>query len=236
MFTGIVQARGRVVSLTPTDTGSRLIVEHDGLTTPVHRGDSVSVSGVCLTATPGSDPAPGSSPTPGSTQLAFDVVPQTLRLTTLGRLQPGDPVNLEPALLAGQPLGGHLVQGHIDGLAEVVNVDQTAGQWRVTLRPPADLMDYLTPKGSVTLDGVSLTLAAVGDDTFDVALIPETLDRTTFRDRQIGSHVNLEADQIAKTVIHWLTRRRSTNTPPDSITMDLLHQTGFLRTGRFSDQ
>ncbi len=217
MFTGIVQARGRVVSLTPTDTGTRLTVEHDGLTTPVHRGDSVSVSGVCLTAV---DPSPQ--------RLSFDVVPQTLRLTTLNNLQPGDPVNLEPALQAGQPLGGHLVQGHVDGLAEVVALDQAAGQWRITLRPPADLMDYFTPKGSVTLDGVSLTLAAVGDDTFDIALIPETLNRTTLRDRQVGSHLNLEADQIAKTVIHWLTRRRSTGTPPDPITMDLLHQTGFV--------
>ena len=217
MFTGIVQARGRVVSLTPADTGSRLVVDHDGLATPVHRGDSVSVSGVCLTATDPSDH-----------QFAFDVIPQTLRLTTLGRVQPGDPVNLEPALLAGQPLGGHLVQGHVDGLAEVVALDQTSGQWRITLRPQAELMDYFTPKGSVTLDGVSLTLAAVGDDTFDVALIPETLDRTTLRDRQVGSHLNLEADQIAKTIIRWLTRRRSTGTRPEPVTMDLLHQTGFI--------
>ena len=216
MFTGIVQTRGRVVSMNPTDAGQRLVIDHDGLDTKVRQGDSVSVSGVCLTAIDPSDH-----------QLVFDVVPQTLRLTTLGRLQPGDPVNLEPALLAGQPLGGHLVQGHVDGLAEVVALDQTDGQWRITLRPPADLMDYFTPKGSVTLDGVSLTLAAVGDDTFDVALIPETLDRTTLRDRQVGSHLNLEADQIAKTVIHWLTRRRSTDTPPDPITMDLLRQTGF---------
>ena len=217
MFTGIVQARGRVVSLTPSDTGSRLTVEHDGLTTPVHRGDSVSVSGVCLTAVE-----------PTDHRLAFDVVPQTLRLTTLGRLQTGDPVNLEPALLAGQPLGGHLVQGHVDGLAEVVALDRTDGQWRITLRPPPDLMDYFTPKGSVTLDGVSLTLAAVGDDTFDVALIPETLDRTTLRDRHVGSHLNLEADQIAKTIIHWLTRPQSTNALIEPITMDLLRQTGFV--------
>lgn len=172
-------------------------------------GESISVGGVCLTLA--HDPAEHGG------LLAFDAVPETLRRTSLGRAAPGSRVNLERSVTPSTLLGGHVVQGHVDGLAEVLSVQQ-GDDWRVRLRPSplpdANPMEYLVPKGSVTLDGVSLTVAAVGSDGgssegslpqwFEVALIPVTLDRTTLSDLRPGQHVNVEYDAMAKTIVHWL--------------------------------
>ena len=223
MFTGLVQSMSRLVSLEPTPAGRRLVVERGSLTTPVAHGDSVCVSGVCLTAVDLTD-----------TTLGFDVVSETLEKTMLGELQAGDAVNLEPAVTPQQPLGGHFMQGHVDGVGHVTAVRDDPEQWRLTVRPPAELVDYLVPKGSVAIDGVSLTLAAVHDDgSFDVALIPETLARTTLGTARPGDRVNLEADILSKTVVHWLertTRRGGAEgaAADAGVTMKLLRDAGFI--------
>lgn len=219
MFTGIVQTQGKLLSLQPNDFGVRLLVDCSGLTTPVAHGDSVCVSGVCLTAVEITDDT-----------LGFDVIAETLSKTKLGDLVEGDAVNLEPAVTPNQPLGGHFMQGHVDGVGEVVRVVDTAQQWRTTVRPPAEMMGYIVPKGSVAIDGVSLTIASVnGDDTFDVALIPETLSATTLGGSREGARVNLEADVLAKTVVHWLQRVALSDAEPKTqgVTMRKLIDAGF---------
>jgi riboflavin synthase len=150
-------------------------------------GDSVSVNGVCLTAAAVADGA-----------FEADVMNQTLSLTALGRLEVGDRVNLEPALRAGEPLGGHLVQGHVDGTGRVamMSVDGIARRLRILL--PAELRRYVAERGSVAIDGVSLTIAAVLPDGIEVALIPETLERTTLGGVEEGSELNVEVDVVAR--------------------------------------
>jgi riboflavin synthase len=141
--------------------------------------------------------------------LAFDVVAQTLALTTLGGLAPGQRVHLEPSATLATLLGGHLVQGHVDGVGTVASV-RTSGEWRARITPPAHLMEYLAPQGSIAVQGVSLTLAAIApprEAWFEIALIPTTLAKTTLGELRGGSRVNLECDVIAKHVVHWLKRR-----------------------------
>ncbi len=200
MFTGIIEHVGEVVSVAPTNAGRRLTVRSDigaGLTRPPRAGDSVCVSGCCLTLV--CDPSGG--------VLAFDVIPETLAKTTIGTWTGGRRVHLELAATVGTPLGGHFVQGHVDGVGRVLSV-QTAGEWRIRIEPPESARECLVPKGSVAVDGVSLTLAAVDDAGawFEVALIPTTLERTTLGELAPGSFVNIEADMIAKTAAS-VTRR-----------------------------
>ena len=234
MFTGIVQAVGRVLSCDATPTGRRLVVD-PGTPIPLRPGDSLCVSGVCLTLVGRDEGTKGrrdegtqgrrdEGEATGSESsslrpcvplsLAFDVVTETLDRTTLGQLTPGSPVNLEPAVTPSQPLGGHFMQGHVDGVAEVVDVQRDPAHWRLTLRPPGDLMRYMIPKGGLAVDGVSLTLAAVHPDTLDLALIPTTLERTTLGELQPGNRVNLEADILVKTVITTLERQTLPTAPP----------------------
>lgn len=156
-------------------------------------GDSISVNGCCLTVAS------------AGPEVAFDVIPETLAKTTLGSLAAGETVNLEHAVTASTLMGGHFVQGHVDGVGKVLSV-QTKGEWRVRIQPPADLMPFMAPKGSVCVEGVSLTLAAVDPASgwFEVALIPTTLELTTLGSLKAGSAVNLEADMLAKTVVNYL--------------------------------
>jgi riboflavin synthase len=185
MFTGLVREVGEVESVDRGDDGARLRVRADlsGELTP---GDSVAVSGVCLTVAGRGDGA-----------FEADVMNQTLALTTLGERGEGDGVNLEPALRAGEPMGGHLVQGHVDGVGEVVANVQDGFARRLRIAVPSDQRRYLAERGSVTVDGVSLTVAAITDDGFEVSLIPETLERTTLAG---ASRVNLELDIVARYV------------------------------------
>jgi riboflavin synthase len=188
MFTGIVAAIGRISSMEPRGGDLRL-----GFTVPASLlegtrvGDSVSVSGVCLTVV-----------ACGDAHFAADLSRETLARTTLGALRVGDGVNLELALRLSDRLGGHLVSGHVDGLGEVVAVVADARAQRWTFRAPPDLMRYVAPKGSITIDGVSLTVNAVDGDRFEVALIPHTLAVTTFGERALGAAVNLEVDLLAR--------------------------------------
>ncbi|HEY4413528.1 MAG TPA: riboflavin synthase [Gaiellaceae bacterium] len=177
MFTGIVRERGRIVSF----DGSRLVVEAPGTSADV--GDSVAISGVCLTVV-------------GTAPLAFDVVGETLERTTLGRKEAGDEVNVEPALRAGEPLGGHIVQGHVDGVGTLRGREDGL-TW---FDAPPEIVRYCVEKGSVAVDGTSLTVAGLDDDGFAVALVPHTLEATTLGALEPGDPVNLEVDVLAKYV------------------------------------
>jgi riboflavin synthase len=186
VFTGIVEERGRV----ETTGGGRLVVEADTVVRDSDVGASVSVNGVCLTVVERTD-----------TSLRFDLSEQTLERTCLGDLRPGDPVNLERPVTLVARLGGHLVQGHVDGVGQVtrVKVDGSGGA-RVSIRLPGELSRYVVERGSIAIDGVSLTIAAVDDDEITVALIPHTLAVTTLGLAAPGRRLNVEADVIARYV------------------------------------
>ncbi|MGH3729554.1 MAG: riboflavin synthase [Micromonosporaceae bacterium] len=190
MFTGIVEELGEVVRREPTSTGARLTINGPLVISDAENGDSIAVNGVCLTVA-GQDRHAAS--------FVADLMTETLDRTTLGQLGVGDQVNLERAATLGTRLGGHLVQGHIDGVGSVTG--RTAGERvDITVGVPAGLTRYLVEKGSITVDGVSLTVVSVGDTWFSVSLIPTTLRETTFGTRAVGDHVNLEVDVIAKYV------------------------------------
>jgi riboflavin synthase len=186
MFTGIVREVGEVEAMERTEAGARLRVRA-ALAAEVAEGDSVSVSGACLTVAAASD---------GS--LEADVMNQTLSLTTLGLLGIGRRVNLEPSVRAGEPLGGHLVQGHVDGTGTVEEVRDDGFARRLRVAMPAGLRRYVVEHGSIAVDGVSLTVAGLTEDGFEVSLIPETLERTTLGGLAEGAAVNLEVDLIAR--------------------------------------
>jgi riboflavin synthase len=190
MFTGLVEALGQVVELARADEGRRLVLRVPAeLADETAVGDSVAVSGVCLTAVV-AEPA----------RLVFDLAEETLRVTTLGGLRPGDSVNLERPLRLGTRLGGHLVLGHVDGVGRVTRVEPEGAGRRLHVEVPPALRPLLIPKGSVAVDGVSLTVAALGATEFAVALIPHTLAVTTLGDRPAGARVNLEMDVLGKYV------------------------------------
>ena len=189
MFTGIVEELGTIASVEGDDGGLQLQIEAPALAPLSRIGDSINVSGCCLTVVA----------VRGST-LAFEVVPESLRRTALGGLGPGAPVNLEDALRAGEPYGGHIVQGHVDGVGELAERrEEGIGLWLRFLAPD-NVQRYLIEKGSVTVAGVSLTVAELYDDGFAVAIVPHTLQVTTFGTLAVGDAVNLEADMIARYV------------------------------------
>lgn len=183
---------GIVRAVEPGPGGVRLAIEAGAWDYRPRLGDSIAVSGCCLTLAADSDGL-----------MRFDVVRETLGKTTLGALMAGSRVNLERSLAVGDLMGGHIVQGHVDGVGTVEGV-QAGADWRVRIKPPATLMRYMAPKGSVCLDGVALTLASVAGGSIEVALIPTTLDKTMLRDWRVGAGVNVEADAMAKTVVNYL--------------------------------
>ena len=186
MFTGLISEIGTVESIERGDSGARLRIAA-GLGAGLEPGDSVSVAGACLTAV---DPDPGG--------FAADVMNQTLELTALGRLEPGTAVNLEPAVRASDRLGGHIVQGHVDATGTVVGVAEDGFARRVRIELPAGLERYVVERGSIALNGVSLTVAGTEGRIVEVSLIPETLERTTFGTVAAGDPVNVEVDVIAR--------------------------------------
>jgi riboflavin synthase alpha subunit len=195
VFTGIVRERGRIVSRNGGPDGAELVVEAPQTAAGIHLGDSVAVDGVCLTATDVSDG-----------RLGFHAVAETLRRSTLAALAPGAQVNVEPALKAGEPLGGHYVQGHVDGVGRVARAEPEGDGKRLRLEVPPELLRYCVPKGSIAVAGVSLTIAALDDEGFEVALVPHTLAATTLGELTSGDHVNLEVDVLAKYVERLLPR------------------------------
>ncbi|MGH8298168.1 MAG: riboflavin synthase [Steroidobacteraceae bacterium] len=190
MFTGIVQDVGRVISLDERGGDVRLLIAFDRLDpSGINVGDSICVQGCCLTAVELRDRT-----------FAADVSRETLSLTTLGDLTPGSPVNLEPSLRAGDPLGGHLVSGHIDGVGEIVAIGGDARSTKIEISVPVALSRHIARKGSVAIDGVSLTVNDVLGATFGINLIPHTQSVTTLGALRVGTRVNVEVDQIARYV------------------------------------
>jgi riboflavin synthase len=198
MFTGLVQQVGRLRSVERAGAGAQIVVEAT-LAGELEPGDSVLVNGVCLTATTARD-----------TSFGADLSPETLRRTSLGELEAGDAVNLELPLRLQDRLGGHLVQGHVDAVAEVRSVSGNGASSDLRLAAPPDVLRYVVEKGSVTLDGVSLTVTDVNESGFGVSLIPETLQRTNFGGTTPGRMVNLEVDVLAK-YVEKLMERSNTN-------------------------
>jgi len=194
VFTGLVADLGTVGAVEATPDGVRLTLR-TGLAGEVGEGDSLAVNGVCLTATRIEDDS-----------VAADVMHETLRRSSLGAVTAGTRVNVELALRAGDRLGGHVVQGHVDGLGEVAGTEQEGFARLVTIRAAADLLRYVVEKGSIAVDGVSLTVARVDDDALAVSLIPETLERTNLGAAAPGTPVNLEVDVLAKYVEKLCTR------------------------------
>lgn len=185
MFTGLVEATGRVASITPQEGGVRLRVTAP--LGPLTIGESVSVSGACVTVVAAAPDA-----------FEADLTSETLERTTLGRLAPGSRVNLERAVVAGARLGGHLVQGHVDGRARVRSLTPEGEARRVEVECPRELSHYVAEKGSVALDGVSLTVNAVGENVFSLMLIPHTLAVTTLGELAVGTELNVEVDLVAR--------------------------------------
>lgn len=189
MFTGIVETMGVVSDVSEDDGGRRLSIVADAITADLDVGDSVAVHGACLTAT-------------GVEETGFTtfLVSETLRRTSLGELRVGDRVNLERAMPANGRFDGHIVQGHVDGVGTVHSIRPDGQGRRLSIRCPEHLLRYVVEKGSVTINGVSLTVASVDGDKFDIALIPHTLESTTFGDMEAPAPVNLEVDILAKYV------------------------------------
>ncbi|MEI8105574.1 MAG: riboflavin synthase [Actinomycetes bacterium] len=196
MFTGIVREVGHVVGLVGANDGMRIEVEAPETAPLTALGDSVSINGCCLTVV-----------AVGAGRFAFEAVPETLAKTSLDRLAAGSRVNVEPALRAGEPLGGHYVQGHVDGIGSVRSVVPEGDGRRLTVDAPDEILRYVVSKGSIAVEGTSLTVAAVDESGFALALIPHTISATTLGDLKAGDTVNLEADVLAKYVERLLPGR-----------------------------
>jgi len=193
MFTGIIHKTARVVAVSDHSGGRRLILSSPWAD---HKhGESTAVNGVCLTV---------AEITSGT--LAFDVIKETLDKTNLGLLEVGEDVHVERSLRVGDPIDGHFVQGHVDGTGRLVHLRHDGEETRLRIEAPSQLAKYLVPKGSIAIDGVSLTLAAVDGNAFEVALIPTTLRLTTLGRHGVGYPFNLECDTMAKTIVSYLER------------------------------
>lgn len=216
MFTGIVETVGRVAEVTPAGQAVRLVISAPELFADVALGESIAVNGVCLTVA-------GISPR----GVRFDVVPETVQRTDLRELRPGDRVNLERALRPGDRLGGHFVQGHVDAVGTVRSIERAGAAYLLRVQAPPAVTDYLVEKGSVAIDGVSLTVVDVDAEGFSVALIPHTLATTTLGQRQPGDRVNLEADILGKYVARQLRLRTAARPPAEEPLLRLLQEEGY---------
>lgn len=221
MFTGIIQSVGEVLSLEPRGGDVRITLATGKLlTSGVVLGDSIAVNGVCLTAVD-----------LGSGRFAADVSRETLSLTTLGALRTGSPVNLEKALTLSTPLGGHLVSGHVDGVGEVVERREDARSWRLAIQAPAELARYIAHKGSIAVDGVSLTVNVVQGARFELNIVPHTLEETIIRHYRPGTRVNLEVDLIARYLERLVLGERAADprASASGVTTAFLAEHGFLK-------
>lgn len=206
MFTGIVEEIGTVLK-----PKAPLIVKVSKILEDIHIGDSIAVNGVCLTVT-----------TYTGDSITLDVMNETYSKTNLGKLKTGDSVNIERAMSANGRFGGHIVSGHIDGTGTLSNItDDGIAKW-LTITAKKDLLNYIIMKGSVTLDGVSLTVAYVDNSSFKVSLIPHTQSETTLLSKGIGSSINIENDIVGKYIEHFTLKKNESN-----ITLDFLRENGF---------
>ena len=197
MFTGLIQAVGRVAAIEHHESSARLVISSSDIAQQIAQGDSVSVNGVCLTVV-----------SFDKTNFAVDVMVQTLNLTTTGSLEVGSAVNLELATRTADRLGGHIVQGHVDGIAKVAAISADSQWTRMDLAIPKDLMKYVVAQGSICLEGVSLTVGELNDAANQVSvwLIPETLAKTNLSTKSVGDNLNIEVDVLAKYVERLIAR------------------------------
>ncbi|MGQ9831631.1 MAG: riboflavin synthase [Thermochromatium sp.] len=219
MFTGIIRAVGLIQRLEPSGGDLRLSVDAGKLSLDtVAPGDSIAVNGVCLTVV-------------ALTERGFvtDVSRETLGLTTLGALQPGARVNLEPALTLSTPLGGHLVSGHVDGVGTILARHEDARSWRLRIQAPDALARYIAHKGSIGIDGVSLTVNRVEGAMFELNIVPHTLRETIISDYRPGTRVNLEVDLIARYLERLLLGERAANPQASGLTLQFLAEHGFIK-------
>jgi riboflavin synthase len=214
VFTGIIQEVGSMIAVEKQEEAMQLTIASEKLTKDMHIGDSISVNGVCLTVT---------AFTPHSFQV--DVMPETFRSSTLSGLRSSDAVNLEPALQPAGRLGGHFVSGHVDTNGTVTSIREEANARYIDISVGEGLQ-YLMTKGSISVDGVSLTVFEVGEDRFTISLIPETRHATILGDKQVGDSVNLEFDQLAKYMERLLNHQKTAE--PAGISRETLEQNGFL--------
>lgn len=222
MFTGIIEETGRVRSVEKRGEGARIAVAARIVTADTRDGDSIAVNGVCLTAT---EVRPDSFVADGSRE--------TLQRSTLGLLRVGAAVNLERAVTPATRLGGHIVQGHVDARARFLSAEDHGGSWTVRIGYPADIARYLVFKGSVAVEGISLTIAALADDYFEIAVIPKTWEVTNLSHLRAGDHVNIEVDVIAKYIERMLTVGRGATeespggTATSELTLEKLARLGY---------
>ena len=216
MFTGIIEAIGKVKRVEPVGGDMRLSIDVGSLDMgDVNLGDSIAVNGVCLTAVEFD-----------KSSFVADVSNESISLTTLKNLKAGSPVNLEKALLPTTRLGGHLVSGHVDGLGQVVNIKDDGRSIRYTIKVPAELKRYIAVKGSICIDGTSLTVNAVNDDCFDINIVPHTQERTIIQSYKAGSEVNLEVDLVARYLESLLLH--GSDVGKEGVSLDLLAKAGFV--------
>jgi riboflavin synthase len=215
MFTGIIAAVGHIKAIEPKNGDWRLTLATGSLDlSDVQLGDSIATNGVCLTAIE-----------LGADFFAADVSAETLGVTTLGSMKVGSRVNLEKALRLADRLGGHLVSGHVDGVGEVLRVSQDARSWRFVISAPNAIAHYIAHKGSVCINGISLTVNHVDGHTFDVNIVPHTMDNTTIVDWQVGTQLNLEVDLLARYLERLLQGQQAP--APSKITADFLASSGY---------
>jgi riboflavin synthase len=221
MFTGLVESTGTLVSLIPSRTASgpmRITISSPSMAPRLRTGDSIAVSGVCLTAL---DITPA--------QFSADLAEETVRRTTLARLEPGGVVNLELPTPAGTPLGGHVVQGHVDGIGTLLALDpidpadEAHSDWRLRLTLPPNLSRYVVPQGSITVEGISLTVASVSGDEVGIAIIPHTYAATALHTLKPGTPVNIEVDVLAK----YAERKSAASQSAWTLTEDYLLSNGY---------
>jgi len=217
MFTGLIEDLGTVRQLYCGADSGKIAVATRLPMAEVRLGESIAINGVCLTVT-----------SFGDGLFYADVSPESLSRTTLGDLQPGQQVNLERAVPLGGRMGGHLVSGHVDGVGQVVDRYQDRNAVRFTVRMPTALSRYLVEKGSVAIDGISLTVNEVGKDTFGLAVIPLSLAKTTLQERRVGSRVNIETDILGKYVERLLRFREAEPADGGSVDLEFLAKHGFL--------
>lgn len=212
MFTGLVEEVGRVVAL-ERGAGAELRVAAPKLAGGARIGDSISINGVCLTVTKAAGDV-----------LSFRAVEETLSRSNLGRLKSGDPVNLEPSVSADRLFGGHFVLGHVDGVGTITSFDKRPGTAALVISAPDEVMRYVVPKGSIAIDGISLTVASLSEHGLSVAVIPHTIESTNLAARKPGDTVNLEADILGKYVEKFVSAR----TGSGGVTKQLLADAGWL--------
>lgn len=214
MFTGIIHDVGRLCRVAQKGPGKRLTISTSLDSSTFEEGESIAVNGVCLTV---SEFQPGA--------FSADASPETLARSNLNALTPQDSVNLERALRIGDRLGGHFVLGHVDTTVELISKRDAGDFWEFAFSLPREIKKYLVPKGSIALEGVSLTVSSLGEENFTVALIPHTLNKTNLSGKKSGVKINFEADVLGKYVEKLLTKPQAES----NVTMDLLARSGFLR-------